>query len=238
LSGDNRVSTPIKLKIAIDGPAGAGKSTVARIVASKLGYLYIDTGAMFRAITWFLLQQGVDINQEENVACCIDKISLELLPGQDGRESQVFVNGIDVTESIRHSSISNAVPHVAAQSAVRHYLLQQQHRLCADGGVVMDGRDIGTVVMPDANVKIFLTAALTERAQRRWRELTATGQAVSLHHAQREIAARDEKDQKRTLSPLQQAKDAILLDTTGLSIDEVVDKIIMSVERVQRRRGI
>ncbi len=215
-----------KLKIAIDGPAGAGKSTVARLVAERLGYLYIDSGAMYRAVTWRLLQIGAEVADPALVARLVGSMRVELQPGRQGRASRVLVDDVDVTDFIRSREVSSQVPIVAAQPAVRRHLLQEQRRLAAAGGVVMDGRDIGTVVMPDADLKIFLTASLLERARRRWAETAGAGSAADMEAAMQEIAARDEKDSRRATSPLRQAEGALLIDSTGLTIEEVVAAVL------------
>lgn len=212
-----------KLVVAIDGPAGAGKSTVAQLAAKKLGYTYIDTGAMYRAVAWLTLQQKKPVS---------DELILSVLPGidvdlcyADGRTT-VSVNGTDVTKEIRTPEVSKIVSQVARLGPVREKMVELQRKMAARGGVLMDGRDIATAVLPDADVKIFLTASIEERAQRRWKEMQEKGYSMSLEDLQKDIAARDKADMEREISPLRQAEDAVLLDTTGLSIDEVVDRIL------------
>ena len=212
-----------KLVVAIDGPAGAGKSTVAKLAAKELGYTYIDTGAMYRAVAWKTLQQKADVTDALilDVARDIDV----RLAYQDG-VTQVFVDGQDITGEIRTPEVSHIVSQVAALGPVREKMVDLQRRMATEGGVLMDGRDIATHVLPDADVKIFLTASIEERAQRRWKEMKEKGYDMSLEELQKDIAARDKADSEREISPLVQADDATLLDTTGLSIDEVVARIL------------
>ncbi len=218
-----------KLAVAIDGPAGAGKSTAARLVAKRLGYTYIDTGAMYRAVAWRALRQnGGDIDREK-VLCALRGIEIELAHAAD--KTLVRVNGEDVSEAIRTPEVSKHVSFAAQMGEVRAKLVELQRRMAAAGGVVMDGRDIGTKVLPDAEVKIFLTASIAQRARRRYQELTEKGYFVELKVLEDEIAARDKADMERELSPLVQAADAILLDTTELSVAQVVDAIEKICER-------
>ena len=212
-----------KLVVAIDGPAGAGKSTVAKLAAKELGYTYIDTGAMYRAVAWKTLQQKADVTDALilDVARDIDV----RLAYQDG-VTQVFVDGQDITGEIRTPEVSHIVSQVAALGPVREKMVDLQRRMATEGGVLMDGRDIATHVLPDADVKIFLTASIEERAQRRWKEMKEKGYDMSLEELQKDIAARDKADSEREISPLVQADDATLLDTTGLSIDGVVARIL------------
>ncbi|MDD6383494.1 (d)CMP kinase [Mitsuokella jalaludinii] len=212
-----------KLVVAIDGPAGAGKSTVAQLAAKKLGYTYIDTGAMYRAVAWKVLQQGGAVT-DEKILGVIPGIDVELAY-EDG-QTTVRVDGQDVTGKIRTPEVSHIVSQVAALGPVREKMVDLQRKMAARGGVLMDGRDIATNVLPDADVKIYLTASIEERAQRRYKELCEKGLQVNLADIQRDIAARDKADMEREISPLVQAEDATLLDTTGLSIDEVVAKIL------------
>ncbi|MDY4475190.1 (d)CMP kinase [Mitsuokella sp.] len=212
-----------KLVVAIDGPAGAGKSTVAQLAAKKLGYTYIDTGAMYRAVAWKVLQQGGAVT-DEKILGVIPGIDVELAY-EDG-QTTVRVDGQDVTGKIRTPEVSHIVSQVAALGPVREKMVDLQRKMAARGGVLMDGRDIATNVLPDADVKIYLTASIEERAQRRYKELCEKGLQVNLEDIQRDIAARDKADMEREISPLVQAEDATLLDTTGLSIDEVVAKIL------------
>lgn len=212
-----------KLVVAIDGPAGAGKSTVAKLAAKKLGYTYIDTGAMYRAVAWKTLQQKADVT-DALILDVVRDIDVRLAY-QDG-VTQVFVDGQDITGEIRTPEVSHIVSQVAALGPVREKMVDLQRRMATEGGVLMDGRDIATHVLPDADVKIFLTASIEERAQRRWKEMKEKGYDMSLEELQKDIAARDKADSEREISPLVQADDATLLDTTGLSIDGVVARIL------------
>ena len=211
------------LVVAIDGPAGAGKSTVAQIAAKELGYTYIDTGAMYRAVAWRVLQQGKEITDERIIDTVKDIV---VVLRYEAGKTTVRVDGCDVTAAIRTPEVTKIVSQVAKLAPVREKMVELQRQMARDGAVVMDGRDIATNVLPDADVKIFLTASIEERARRRWQELQDKGYAVDLPGLQAEIAARDKADSEREISPLVQAKDAALLDTTGLSIDEVVKSIL------------
>lgn len=215
-----------QLVVAIDGPAGAGKSTVARKVAARLGYVYVDSGAMYRAITLNVLQKGIGTEDEANVAAVASRTSIDLVAGREGNESRVFIDGCDVTDKLRSPEVSESVATVAANPAVRGHLIEAQRRLAAKGGVVMDGRDIGTVVLPDADVKVYLTASLAERARRRCQELLATGYEVDPQEVAREIALRDSVDSNRDVSPLSRAPDAVLIDTTHMPIELAVEEVI------------
>lgn len=213
-----------KIKVAIDGPAGAGKSTVARLVAGKLGYVYVDTGAMYRAVTWYALKNGWSPDDEERISSGVRDLRLELKPSENGQ--QVWVNGQEVTGMIRSPEVTGNVSQVAQIPQVRQFLTDIQKRLSSEAGIVMDGRDIGTHVLPDAELKIFLTASVEERAARRYREMTASGETVSLERLKREIAERDRMDEERKVSPLRQAEDAVFLDCTSMPIEQVVDRIV------------
>ena len=211
------------MQIAIDGPASAGKSTVAKIVARDLDYVYVDTGAMYRALTLAALTNQVDPADE---VALVDLLgTLELTFKQGAGEQQIFLNGADITERVRQHDVTNAVSEVSSHKLVRAELVRRQQALAQTGGVVMDGRDIGTAVLPDAEVKIFLVASVRERAERRYRENLSKGIETDFEQLQQEIEARDYKDSTRKNSPLVQAADGIKLDTTGLSIAEVVAEI-------------
>lgn len=214
-----------KIKVAIDGPAGAGKSTVARIVADRLCYNYIDTGAMYRAIAWWVQNSGVEAAEEEKVTAMARQADI-VLQCPRSAPCTVLLNGQDVSAAIRTPAVSRLVSHVAKIPGVRQAMVRLQRQLSAAGGVVMDGRDIGTFVLPDAEVKIFLTASVEERARRRARELAAKGYAVDLAALREEIACRDRLDCTRAMAPLVQAPDAVLVDSTALDIAAVVGKII------------
>jgi cytidylate kinase len=210
-----------KLIIAIDGPAGAGKSTVAQILAQRLHYNYIDTGAMYRGITWKAMKSGVvDTATIGKIAQNID-MRLSYINGT----ITLWVDGCDVTDEIRTPEVSRMVSEIAQIQTVREAMLVLQREMAGCGGVVMDGRDIGTHVLPNADVKIFLTASIKERADRRWRELTQKGFDVKLEELEEEIATRDKNDCNREFAPLIQASDAVLIDTTSLSIEEAVKAI-------------
>lgn len=211
------------LVVAIDGPAGAGKSTVAQLAAKQLGYTYIDTGAMYRAVAWKTLQQGQEVT-DELILEVVKNIDVNLQYA-DGK-TKVTVDGTDVSAAIRTPEVSGIVSQVAALGPVRVKMVDLQRKMAERGGVLMDGRDIATNVLPNADVKIFLTASIEERAQRRWKELQQKGYDMPLEKLQQDIAARDKADSEREISPLVQAEDATLLDTTGLSIDEVVARIL------------
>ena len=213
----------MKRVIAIDGPAGAGKSTVAKIVAEKLGYTYIDTGAMYRAVAWKTLQQSSEAT-DEAILRAVEGIDVRLACTDSG--TRVTVDGTDVTGEIRTPEVTHIVSRVAALGPVREKMVELQRAMAADGAVVMDGRDIGTNVLPNADVKIFLTASVEERARRRYDEMKENGYAVDFDDLKKEIASRDKQDSERAISPLRQAEDAILLDSTALSIDAVVARIM------------
>lgn len=217
-----------KKVIAIDGPAGAGKSTVAQVVAQRLQYTYIDTGAMYRAIAWKVLQKKVAITDVRAITDIAQSIRIQLLY-VDGK-TKVLVDDYDVTASIRDPEISRMVAEVAQVSAVRTALTALQRNMAEQGGVVMDGRDIGTHVLPNADIKIFLTASIEERARRRFAELTEKGFHVNLAELTAEIAARDKKDCEREIAPLIQAPDAILVDSTTFRIEQTVDTILKLCE--------
>ena len=212
-----------KLVVAIDGPAGAGKSTVAQLAAKELGYTYIDTGAMYRAVAWKVLQQGGEVTDEKILAVVPD---IDVALSYENGKTTVRVDGQDVTSEIRTPEVSHIVSKVAALGPVREKMVDLQRKMAERGGVLMDGRDIATNVLPGADVKIYLTASIAERANRRYKELREKGLAVDLADIEHDIAARDKADMEREISPLVQAADATLLDTTGMTIPEVVARII------------
>ncbi|PEB52646.1 cytidylate kinase [Bacillus pseudomycoides] len=219
-----------RISIAIDGPAAAGKSTVAKVVAKELSYVYIDTGAMYRTLTYAALEQNVDIENEEKLMDVLKNVHIEF---QQGENTQlVFLNGQDVSEVIRTPDVTNRVSIVAKHRLVREEMVRRQQELAAKGGVVMDGRDIGTHVLPNAEVKIFMLASVEERAERRHLENMKKGFASSLEQLKKEIAQRDKLDSEREVSPLKKADDALELDTTSLSIEEVVQKIMNIISEV------
>lgn len=213
-----------KIQVAIDGPASAGKSTVAKKVAKRFNYVYCDTGAMYRAITWLALHEGLSIDDTDAIGQLAKTATIKFAPGDP--EQQVFINGHDVTKEIRGNAVAKNVSAVAAIPAVRAEMTDQQRKIAEAGGIVMDGRDIGTTVLPHAQLKIFLVASAHERARRRYVENQAKGiHTGSLEELQAAIELRDKKDSTRKISPLTQAPDAVKLDSTNLSIDEVVNKI-------------
>lgn len=209
--------------VAIDGPAGAGKSTAAQLAAARLNFTYIDTGAMYRAVAWKALQQNAEVT-DELIISILDDIEIDLV--FENAKTRIFANGKEITEEIRTPAINNIVSKVAALVPVREKLTELQRKMGEKENVLMDGRDIGTFVFPNADVKIFLTASVEERAKRRYKELKAKGFDVDLKGIETDIAKRDKLDSERETAPLKQAEDAVLLDTTGLSIDEVVEKIV------------
>lgn len=218
-----------KMQIAIDGPASAGKSTVAKILAKKLGYVYCDTGAMYRALTYTALMNKVSLADEKQLVSLLDEMTISFRQEADGQ--RVLVNHQDVTDEIREANVSQNVSEVSAHSGVREALVRQQQEIAAQSDIVMDGRDIGTIVLPNAAVKIFLIASVAERAQRRYEENKAKGMTVELEQIKKEIEERDYKDTTRKVSPLVKAEDAIELDTTGLSIEQVVEKIEQIIQK-------
>lgn len=208
--------------IALDGPAGAGKSTVARLVAKELGFVYVDTGSMYRAITWKVLKNGIPVSDERKIVEIARATDIRLKAGENGQ--QVYVDGFDVTSEIRTGEINQCVSLVARIPEVRELLVQKQKAMAAGKGVVMDGRDIGTKVLPDAEVKVFLTASVRERAERRFQEMNDP--TITLEQLEKDIAQRDKLDREREASPLVQAVDAVFLDTTGMPLDKVVATIL------------
>lgn len=220
----------MKPRIAVDGPAGAGKSTVARAVAEQLGLLYLDTGAMYRAITLAALQNGVDVNNEDALEKLTRQCLLDIKKNEADGSNLVYLNGKDVSEQIRTPLVSRNVSYVAKCPKVRAIMAELQRDFGRRGGVVMDGRDIGTHVMPDAEFKFFLTASLEERARRRLAELVAKGEKLDLDQMVKEIAARDKIDSERECAPLKAAPDAIVIDTTALTVTQVVEEIVRRVQ--------
>ncbi len=214
--------------VAIDGPTAAGKSTVARAVARRFGFLYVDTGAMYRSVALAALKWGVDLDDSQGLADLARDLSIEL--EAVGEECRVLVDGEDVTSSIRSPEVSAASSLVSAVAGVREILVARQRAMGAAGGVVMEGRDIGTVVFPDADVKVFLEASLEARARRRWEELRARGVAVELDEVRRSETERDSRDRTRDLSPLRPAADAVVVDTTGQGGAQVIEAVVRLVQ--------
>ncbi|MCD5323011.1 MULTISPECIES: (d)CMP kinase [Pontibacillus] len=215
------------IAIAIDGPAAAGKSTVAKIIAEKLTYVYIDTGAMYRALTFKAIQEGIPLEEEEALMDLLEKTVIDLQQSTAGQ--QVLLDGEEVTLDIRTEQVTNQVSIVAKHGKVRHEMVKRQRELAAKRGVVMDGRDIGSHVIPDAEVKIFLIASVQERAERRHKENKEKGFSSDLEKLKEEIRRRDQIDSEREVSPLVKADDAVEIDTTSLSIKEVAEKILRVV---------
>ncbi|EJM2431911.1 (d)CMP kinase [Staphylococcus pseudintermedius] len=216
------------INIALDGPAAAGKSTIAKRVAAQLGMIYVDTGAMYRAITYYYLN-----NKERftDFTSLISEIDLHL--GYDAEKGQrVFLNDNDVTDFLRENDVTQNVSYVSSIKEVRQFLVQVQQKLATDKGIVMDGRDIGTTVLPDAEVKVYMVASVEERAERRYKDNQERGIESSIEQLKKDIAERDAYDMNREISPLKKAEDAIEIDTTGLSIEQVTDKILSLVNAV------
>ena len=212
-----------KSVVAIDGPAGAGKSTIAQMVAKKLGYVYIDTGAMYRAVAWKVLQSGQPVTDALILKIIDDtNISLENVNGQ----IYVKVDGKDVTGQLRTPAVTGLVSRVAQLAPVREKMVLLQREMARNGAVVMDGRDIASHVLPEADVKVFLTASIEERAKRRWQEVKDKGYVADLEELKKEIEARDKADMERAVSPLVRVPEAVLLDTTGMEIEEVVAAVL------------
>jgi len=217
-------------QIAIDGPAGAGKSTIARMVADRLGFIYIDTGAMYRTAALYLLREGVDPSDEEASAAAVSLADIQLV-NENGNQ-KVLLNGEDVTGKIRTQEIGDAASLASRYGAVRRKLTALQREIAAKGNVVMDGRDIGTTVLPDAQLKIYLTADASVRAKRRYDQLAERGETgLSLSEIEEEIRARDRQDMERKNSPLKRAEDAVLVDSSNLTIGEVRDRILDAYRR-------
>lgn len=218
-----------KLVIAIDGPAASGKSTTARIVAERLGYLHVDTGAMYRAMTLKVLQHGIPPGDETSIAALARETTITISVA-DGRRT-VRLDGRDVDAEIRSPEVTRAVSEVSSMKVVRELMVREQRRLASGGGVVLEGRDIGTVVLPDADVKVFMVADVAERARRRRLELSEQRIDLPLDLLIEEIRERDRRDSSRQMSPLRMAPDAVEIDTSSLSIGEQVERILLEVEK-------
>ena len=217
-----------KIAIAIDGPAGAGKSSISKVVANELGYLYIDTGAMYRGVTWAVLDIHVDVKNQKDVEALLPTLDLTLEPTANA--CKVFVKGQDVTDLIRQQQINENVSTIASYKGVREYLVERQQAMAAVGGVILDGRDIGSVVLPKAELKIYLTASVDARAKRRWLEVQGTSNEQSLEDIKKNVESRDEMDKNRDESPLVCVEDAIVVDSSNMTFDETVEHILHLVQ--------
>lgn len=223
-----------KFVIAIDGPAASGKSTTARLAAERLGYLYIDTGAMYRAMTLKVLEQHLDLHDDLKIIALAEKTRIEL--EQQNGTLKVFLDEKDVTRSIRGREVTKAVSSVSAISRVREVMVKQQRRIAKEGGVILEGRDIGTVVVPDADLKIFMQANVEKRAKRRQRELALDSTDIPLEDLMSDIRERDKKDSERNESPLRMARDAVVLDTSDMTIEDQVNFIVKKVNKIRSQR--
>ena len=217
-----------KITIAIDGPAGAGKSSISKVVANELGYLYIDTGAMYRGVTWAVLDSHVDVKNQNDVEALLPTLDLTLEPTASA--CKVFVKGQDVTDLIRQQQINENVSTIASYKGVREYLVERQQAMAAIGGVILDGRDIGSVVLPDAELKIYLTASVDARAKRRWLEVQGTSNEQSLEDIKKNVESRDAMDKNRDESPLVCVEDAIVVDSSNMTFEETVEHILHLVQ--------
>jgi CMP/dCMP kinase len=224
------------LTIAIDGPAGSGKSSVARLVAQMLGYLYLDSGAMYRALALKALHKEISLEEESRLVDLAKKTHIELRPAtpeqeRAGAKNSVFLDGLEVTLAIRTSDVAQAASRLATIGPVREVLVAEQQRAGAGGRVVMEGRDIGTVVFPDAELKLFLEAAPEVRAERRWKEHQEKGEQLTLAEVLEEVRERDRRDRERKVSPLVRAQDAVLIDNTAMNIEETARLVIMLAQQ-------
>lgn len=217
-----------KIAVAVDGPAGAGKSSISKIVAKKLGYLYIDTGAMYRSVTWAVLHNHIDVNNQKAVEALLPELDLTMEASDDS--CKVFIAGQDVTDFIRTPQVNNAVSIVASYKGVRQYLVERQRLMAEAGGVILDGRDIGSVVLPNAELKIYLTASVEARAMRRYLEVKGTVNEQTLEDIKDSVMQRDDMDKNRKESPLIQVEDAVLVDSSEMTFDETVERILHLVQ--------
>lgn len=217
-----------KIAVAVDGPAGAGKSSISKIVAKKLGYLYIDTGAMYRSVTWAVLHNHIDVNNQKAVEALLPELDLTMEASDD--TCKVFIAGQDVTDFIRTPQVNNAVSIVASYKGVRQYLVERQRLMAEAGGVILDGRDIGSVVLPNAELKIYLTASVEARAMRRYLEVKGTVNEQTLEDIKDSVMQRDDMDKNRKESPLIQVEDAVLVDSSEMTFDETVEHILHLVQ--------
>lgn len=214
--------------VAIDGPSGAGKSTLARRLASELNFLYVDTGAIYRTVALHAQKQGIDYSEQDKIIASLENMKIRMAYGEDGLQ-RMYLQNEDVTDAIRIHSVSHGASMVAAIPEVRAFLLDYQRRMAQEQNVVMDGRDIGTVVLPDANVKIYLTASAEIRARRRVLELEQRGQTVDFAAILHDVEQRDQQDRNRSIAPLRQAEDAVLLDTSDMDLEESLQAMLKIV---------
>jgi CMP/dCMP kinase len=228
-TGDAANKRVRRIIVAIDGPSGAGKSTLAKRIAKEMDFIYMDTGAMYRAFAWKVAQEGIDLGDEERLRKVLGETEIDLTE-RDGRVF-VFLNGIDVTDRIRTPEVSQMASKTSALKAVRERMLELQRALGSRGGVVAEGRDIGTVVFSDAEVKIYLDASARERGRRRFEELRAGGKEVSLEGTLSEMQERDRRDSERELAPLRQAEDALVIDSSLLDADAVAERVIQEIKK-------
>lgn len=224
--------------ITIDGPAASGKSTIGELLAQRLGYLYFDTGVMYRAVTWASLRRGIPPEDEEQVTALARRLHIDVLPPtvDDGRQYTVLADGEDVTWAIREPEVERDVSVVSAYRGVREALVRQQRRIAAAGNVVMVGRDIGSAVLPEADLKLYLDATVEERARRRWQEMRQRGEAVEYLEVLAMMRRRDEIDSHRTISPLRVPNGAVVVDTTHLSIEAVLERVLERIRDEQEDR--
>ena len=216
-----------KLIVAIDGPAGAGKSTVAKRLAHELGYTYMDTGAMYRAFAWKVMQDEIDLEDETSLRKILSETKIDLK--KDNGQLRVFLDEVDITDRIRTPVLSQMASKVSTLRAVRERMVELQRAIGREGGVVVEGRDIGTIVFPKAEVKIYLDASSQERARRRFEELKAQGKGINLKETLKEMEERDRRDQEREVAPLRKAKDAVVIDSTQLDAEGVMERIMREV---------
>ena len=225
----------MSFNIAIDGPAGAGKSTIARAAARSLGFLYVDTGAMYRAIALLLLRNHVEVEQTDKIEELLAGMTIRI--AYSGGEQQIILNGENVTGQLRKEEVGNMASRSAANPKVREKLLQLQRDIARDNDVIMDGRDIGTFVLPNADVKVYLTASVKERANRRYLELKEKGLDADMAKIEEDIRTRDFQDMNRTIAPLKQAEDAVVIDSSRMSIPEVMDRIVDAFQESLKLKG-
>ncbi len=225
----------MSFNIAIDGPAGAGKSTIARAAARSLGFLYVDTGAMYRAIALHLLRNHVEAEDTDKIEELLADMTIRII--YSGGEQQIILNGENVTSQLRKEEVGNMASKSAANPKVREKLLQLQRDIARDNDVIMDGRDIGTFVLPKADVKVYLTASVEERANRRYLELKEKGQEADIKKIEEDIRTRDFQDMNRSIAPLKQAEDAVVIDSSRLSIPEVMDRIVDAFQESLKLKG-